>query len=156
MVNPAFPSLQLVGVFSLELARLYGYLYQQSGKQFVILHALDGYDEISLTGDFKMITNRGERIIRPQDLGLPTIQPEDIYGGNTIEESARIFVSILKGQGSDAQNAVVAANAGMAIHCSKPDSDLRTCVEQARESLDSGKALNAFKKLVDRPLKIST
>ena len=155
MVNPAFPRLQLVGVFSLELARLYGYLYQQSGKQFVILHALDGYDEISLTGGFKMITNKGEKVISPADLGLPKIQPEEIQGGVTIQQSAKIFEDILTGHGTEAQNAVVAANAGMAIHCANPDKGLTDCVEASRESLESGKALHAFKKLIDRPMKIT-
>lgn len=98
MVNPSFPKKQLVGVFNLELARLYGYLYQKTDKHFVILHALDGYDEISLTGAFKKITNDKEEIVSPEEIGLQTIQPEAIFGGDTVEESAKIFERILKGR----------------------------------------------------------
>ncbi len=156
MVNPSFPNLQLVGVFSLELARLYAYLYQQSQKQFVVLHALDGYDEISLTGSFKMITNQGEQMVTPSDLGLSVIDPTDIYGGETIEESARIFENILTGEGTAAQNAVVSANAGMALYCANPEMSLQEAVARATESLKSGKALQAFKKLVNKPIKITT
>ena len=149
MVNPSFPDIQLVGVFDMELARLYGYLYQRTGKQFIVLHALDGYDEISLTGSFKMITNKGEQILQPGDLGLHLVNGDEIHGGDSIEASARIFESILKGEGTRAQNEVVLANAGMALKCAKPELSLTDAVESARDSLMSGKALNAFKKLMD-------
>lgn len=146
MVNPAFPNKQLVGVFSLELARLYAYLYQQTGKQFVILHALDGYDEISLTGPFKMITNTGEQVLNPADIGLKKLRPEEIKGGDTVEESARIFLKILQGEGTEAQESVVLANAGAALVCGKGLS-FTDALEEARESLRSGKALETFRKL---------
>jgi anthranilate phosphoribosyltransferase len=149
MVNPSFPDIQLVGVFDMELARLYGYLYQRTGKEFIVLHALDGYDEISLTGSFKMITNKGEQILQPGDLGLHLVNGDEIHGGDSIEASARIFESILKGEGTQAQNEVVVANAGMALYCAKPELSLADAVESARDSLMSGKALNAFKKLMD-------
>ncbi|KYG73159.1 anthranilate phosphoribosyltransferase [Roseivirga echinicomitans] len=148
MVNPSFPKKQLVGVFSLELARLYGYLYQKTDKQFVILHALDGYDEISLTGGFKKITHLQEEIVQPEDLGLTRIQPEAIFGGETVEESAKIFEKILKGEGTKAQNEVVIANSAMALQCGKGYST-EEAVGHARESLESGKALKAFKKILD-------
>jgi len=151
MVNPSFPNIQLVGVFSLELARLYGYLYQRSGKQFIILHAMDGYDEISLTGSFKMITNRGEQILQPADLGVQQVDSGAIHGGETIQESARIFEAILRGEGTNAQNDVVLANAGMALSCANPELSLPDAIAQARESLESGKALKAFKKLLNKP-----
>jgi len=112
MVNPSFPKKQLVGVFSLELARLYGYLYQKTDKHFVILHSLDGYDEISLTGGFKKISNGNESILNPSDLGFETIKQEQIYGGETVDGSAKIFETILKGDGTTAQNSVVIANCG--------------------------------------------
>ena len=115
MVNPSFPRKQLVGVFSLELARLYGYLYQETEGLFAILHALDGYDEISLTGPFKMITNGGEKLYHPQGLGLEQLSPESILGGATIAASARIFEQVLRGAGSAAQNQVVIANAAAAL-----------------------------------------
>src|SRR6478752_3860176 len=105
MVNPAFPTRQLVGVFSLELARQYGYLYQNTNKDFVILHSLDGYDEVSLTGAFKYFYNGGEKVLEPKDLQLPHLVYEDIRGGTTVEESAKVFMRILEGQGTPAQQA---------------------------------------------------
>ena len=148
MVNPSFPKKQLVGVFSLELARLYAYLFQQTDQQFVILHSLDGYDEISLTGPFKMITNRGEQVLQPEDLGLSTHRPEALSGGSAIEDSARIFMNILEGKGTPAQRESVAANAGMALYCSGKASSPREGVQQAMASLTSGQALLTFRKLV--------
>lgn len=148
MVNPSFPKKQLVGVFSLELARLYGYLYQKTDKHFVILHALDGYDEISLTGAFKKITNDKEEIVSPEEIGLQTIQPEAIFGGETVEESAKIFENILKGEGTKPQNEVVIANAAMAIQCGKGVST-DNALGMARESLESGKALKTFKRILE-------
>ncbi len=149
MVNPSFPKKQLVGVFSLELARLYAYLYQKTNQDFVILHALDGYDEISLTGPFKMITNEREQVLYPEDLGLSTHKPEDLSGGDTVEASAKIFMDILKGKGTKAQNEVVIANAGMAIFCGNKQLSLEESMAAARTSLESGKALHTFQRLVN-------
>src|SRR5687767_2439947 len=104
MVNPSFPKRQLVGVFSLELARQYGYLYQNTDKDFVILHSIDGYDEISLTCPVKYFSNQGERLATPSDLGLPSLKYEDLGGGDTVEESAKIFMNVLEGKGTGAQN----------------------------------------------------
>ena len=148
MVNPSFPKKQLVGVFSLELARLYGYLYQKTDKHFVILHALDGYDEVSLTGGFKKITNLKEEIVTPEELGMKTIRQEQIFGGETVADSARIFEQILKGEGTEAQSNVVIANAAMALQCGKGYNS-EDAVGYARESLESGKALKTFKKILE-------
>ncbi len=150
MVNPAFPPRQLVGVFSLELARQYGYLYQNTNKDFVILHDLQGYDEISLTGPFKMFTNSGEKIVEPADLGLPQVDAVELKGGETIEESAHIFLNILEGKGTEAQNSVVIANAGMAIYAGQQSKGIPVAIEMAREALVSGRALSAFKKLLNK------
>ncbi|RED97458.1 anthranilate phosphoribosyltransferase [Marinoscillum furvescens] len=147
MVNPAFPKSQLVGVFSLELARLYGYLYQNTSKNFVIVHALDGYDEVSLTSGFKIIANDQEAVFEPEDIGLPRLTQEQLHGGETIEESAKIFQGVLKGQGTEAQEAAVIANSGLAIATGKQVS-IQEGIEQARTSLKSGKALDAFKKFI--------
>ena len=149
MVNPSFPKKQLVGVFNLELARLYAYLFQQTDQRFVILHSLDGYDEISLTGPFKMITHQGEQLLHPEDLGLHTHQPEALSGGNTIEEAAQIFTRVLNGEGTQAQTEVVLANAGMAIHCGNPALSLTESIAQASNSIESGKALQAFQSLIN-------
>lgn len=146
MVNPAFPKNQMVGVFNLELARKYGYLYQNTDKSYAIVHALDGYDEISLTGGSKIITPQSESIIYPSTFGLDTVEATAIVGGETVEDSAEIFTAILNGNGSQAQNRVVCANAAIAIataeHCS-----LDTAYEKAEESLLEKKALNSLKKL---------
>lgn len=148
MVNPAFPTRQLVGVFSLELARQYGYLYQNTDKDFVIIHSLDGYDEVSLTSAFKFFFNEGERLAEPSDLGLPVIKYEDITGGATVQESATLFLNILEGKGTTQQNAAVIANAAMALYCTDRKAGLNAAVVNATESLKSGKALAAFKKLM--------
>ena len=148
MVNPSFPPKQLVGVFSLELARQYGYLYQNTDKEFIVLHDLDGYDEISLTGPFKIFGNEGEKVFEPSDLGLPEVEAEDILGGSTVETSAQIFLRILEGHGTTSQNCVVIANAGMALYCANRHSGIEKAMARAKESLESGKALEAFKKLL--------
>lgn len=146
MVNPAFPKNQMVGVFNLELARMYGYLYQNTDKNFTIVHALDGYDEISLTGKTKTISNHSEGMLTPDDFGVQALKMEEIAGGTTIEESAGIFMKILEGKGTEAQNNVVCANAGVAIATVeglKPKEGF----EKAKESLLSGKGLNVLRKV---------
>ena len=148
MVNPAFPQKQLVGVFSLDLARLYGYIYQQSNKDFTILHSLDGYDEISLTGPFKTITNKSENIYNPEDLGLKKVNSSDIAGGQTVKDSAKIFKIILEGKGTKAQQSVVETNAAFALQCYF-DNSFEESLSMAKESIESGKALNSFKKLIE-------
>ncbi len=148
MVNPSFPKKQLVGVFSLELARLYGYLYQKTEKQFMIIHALDGYDEVSLTGAFKLFSNGSEKMMQPEDLGMATLHAGQLSGGDTIEASAKIFLDILEGNGTRAQNDVVIANAAMALQCANAGRPIEESVAMARESLTSGKALQTFKKLL--------
>jgi anthranilate phosphoribosyltransferase len=148
MVNPAFPNFQLVGVYNLEMARIYNYLLQQTGKAFTIIHSLDGYDEISLTNDTKVITNEGEKIMTPERLGKRSVSATDIYGGNTVEEAAKIFTTILNGKGSWAQNAVVFANAAMALHCTGQYKSYEESYNAAVESLESGKAKAALQKLI--------
>lgn len=148
MVNPAFPKRQLVGVFSLELARQYGYLYQNTDKDFVILHSIDGYDEVSLTCPVKYFSNSGERLATPADLGLPQLTLEDLKGGDTVEESAKVFMNVLEGKGTAAQNAAVIANAGMALYAGHQKEGLPAAFAKAKESLESGRALRAFKQLV--------
>jgi anthranilate phosphoribosyltransferase len=145
MVNPAFPKHQLVGVYNLEMARIYNYLLQQTDSNFTIIHGLDGYDEISLTGDTKVITNDGEKILGAAELGKRTVTAADIYGGNTVEEAAKKFISILKGEGTWAQNAVVLANSAMALKCTGRYETYDECYQLAVTSLESGKALEALR-----------
>jgi anthranilate phosphoribosyltransferase len=148
MVNPSFPNNQLVGVFNLELARMYAYLYQNTNVNFTILHSLDGYDEVSLTGPTKIITSTMEGMLNPSDFGIRILAQSEIEGGKTIEESAEIFTNIISGKGTEAQNNVVCANAAMAIatvtKCTPQDG-----FELAKESLFSGKAHGVIKKLKD-------
>ena len=148
MVNPAAPTNQMVGVFNLELARLYGYLYQNTEKNFLIVHSLDGYDEISLTGDFKYISNEGEAIGTPSLLGLSYLDAVDLSGGSDIKSSAQLFQAILDCKGTDSQNNVVIANAGMAI-ATINGSPFEAAVEEARTSLISGKAKSTFSKFLE-------
>lgn len=146
MVNPAFPKNQMVGVFNLELARMYGYLYQNTDKKFTVLHALDGYDEISLTGDTKTISNNSESMLSPTDFGVAKISQSEITGGEDIAESAQIFLNVLHGKGTEAQNNVVCANAGIAI-ATVGGLTPKAGFEKAKESLLSGKGLEALKTL---------
>ena len=148
MVNPSEPAYQLVGVYNLEMARIYNYMLQQTEKAFTIIHSLDGYDEISLTSDTKVISNQGEKVMTPEQLGKRMVTQEDIYGGNTVDEAARLFTKIIKGEGSFAQNAVVLANAAMALYCTGNYSDYEAAYHAAVESLDSGKAYQSLQKLI--------
>jgi len=148
MVNPAAPAYQLVGVYNLEMARIYNYLLQQTGKAFTILHSLDGYDEISLTNDTKIITNEGEFIYTPEQLGKRTVSPESIYGGDSVAEASAIFTSIIIGEGTWAQNAVVLANAAMALHCTGKYANYNDAYLAAVESLESGKAYQSLQTLI--------
>jgi len=149
LVNPASPCKQLTGVYSLELARLYNYLFQESGKHYAIVHNFDGYDEISLTSDFKVIMNGVEQIFNPGNLNYERNTPADLHGGATIDTAAGIFTDILNGKGSKAQNGVVVVNAQMAIKCCMPEKSLDECRAIAEESLFSGKALVSLNKLIE-------
>lgn len=148
MVNPAAPAFQLVGVYNLEMARIYNYLLQQTGKAFTIIHGLDGYDEISLTNDTKVITNKGESVKTPEQLGKRMVSAQDITGGNSVEEAAKIFVKIIRGEGSWAQNAVVLANAAMALYCTGAYASYDNAYNAAVDSLESGKANSCLQKLI--------
>ncbi len=148
MVNPSFPKNQMVGVFNLELARMYGYLYQTTDKNFAILHDLAGYDELSLTDRAKVITNGEERMFSSRELGLEPLRAEQIYGGGSVGESAAIFVDVLEGRGTDAQNSVVSANAGMAISVAEGITH-EEGYQRALDSLKSGRARNALRRLIE-------
>jgi len=148
MVNPATPKSQLVGVFSLEMARIYNYLLQQTESAFTIIHGLDGYDEISLTNDTKVISNEGERIMTPEQLGRRMVEAKDIQGGSSVEEAAKIFMKILSREGTWSQNAVVLANAGMALHCTGNYKNYDEAYNAGVESLESGRARDVLKNLI--------
>ncbi|HRW62334.1 MAG TPA: anthranilate phosphoribosyltransferase [Bacteroidales bacterium] len=148
MVNPSSPKNQLVGVFNLELARMYNYIYQKSGVSYTVVHSLDGYDEISLTGDFQVLSNHVNSIVSPSEIGFQQLAAVELKGGVTIEESAGIFIHILKGEGTTAQNNAVIANAAFALNTIYPNKSIKECIEKARYSLESREALKSFQNLV--------
>jgi anthranilate phosphoribosyltransferase len=147
MVNPAFPKNQMVGVFNLELLRLYNYLYQDSDKNYSIVHDLGGYDEISLTNTVKIVSNHSEVLFSAEDLGLQNNTQDAIFGGNTVAEASKIFKTIISGNGTDAQNNVVCTNAGLAIATAKKITHVEG-YELAKEALFSGKANECLTKLI--------
>lgn len=147
MVNPSFPKNQMVGVFNLELARMYAYLYQNTPINFTILNSLDGYDEVSLTGNTKLISNRSEQILKPEDFNVNRLSPNAIKGGNSVAESAQLFLDIISGKGTEAQNNVVCANAAIALSTVNPELSVLDGFATAQDSLLSGKALNSLQKL---------
>lgn len=149
MVNPAKPKNQLVGVYNLELARIYAYLYQKSSTKYTILNALEGYDEISLTCDFKTFSADGEKINSLEDMGFERLNPAEITGGSTVGESADIFMKVLNNEATTAQNNVVLANAALAIKTIHPEKTFGDCFYEAEESLAGKRALKSFKSLLE-------
>lgn len=150
MVNPAQPKNQIVGVFSLELARLYAYLYQDTDKNYTILHAVDGFDEVSLSCDVKTFSKKGEALLKVADLGFEQIDEQEIKGGDTVESSAEIFMKVLKGEGTDAQQNVVLCNAALAIQTIDHTKSFSDCYYEAEASLLGKEALASFNKLTGR------
>jgi anthranilate phosphoribosyltransferase len=150
LVNPSQPSCQLLGVANLDQMRLYNNVYQKIGIDYGIVNSIDGYDEISLTGPFKVTTNTYERIFRPEDLGFSVIKPEELVAGATEDEAAQIFDSVLENRCMPGQKQVVLANAAFGIQVlERGEKSIEECIEIARESIDSGAALRTFKKFVE-------
>ena len=150
LVNPSQPPCQLLGVANLDQMRLYNNVYQKIGIDYGIVNSIDGYDEISLTGPFKVTTNQYERVFAPADLGFDIAKPEELVGGATEEEAAQIFDSVLENRALPAQKNIVLANAAFGIQVlEKGQKSIEECIEMARESIDSGKALATFKKFVE-------
>ena len=149
LVNPAKPKFSMIGVYSLEIARIYQYLLQKNQENFLLVHSLDGYDEISLTSDTKIFDKTGEYIFSAEELGFKNIDQESIFGGNTKQDAARIFRNILEGNGTYEQNSVVIANAAMALKNTEKFVGYSDCLATAKESLESGKALQCLKNLLN-------
>ena len=149
MVNPSFPPNQLVGVWNLETSRLYNYIYQQTDKNYTIVYSLDGYDEISLTSEFKLISNHEEDLVDPEKIGFGRLTYDDVTGGRTVEESVKMFLNILDGKGTPAQKAVVTVNSGYALRKLFPSTSLKDCFSMAEDSLQGGKARNMLNKLLE-------
>ena len=148
LVNPAKPTHQLIGVFSLKVLKLYHFILEQTSTRYSIIHSLDGYDEVSLTGEVKIIQNTRTLVESPGYFGVSTCTANDIWGGNDVPAAAKIFMNILNGSGTKAQMDVVSVNAGIAINTFKPEISLADCIMEASQSIHSGAALNAFHKLV--------
>jgi anthranilate phosphoribosyltransferase len=149
IVNPVIPKRQMLGVYDLKMARLYNYIYQESGNDFSIVHSLDGYDEISLTGAFKIIRNREENMYMPEQLGFQKVAPSELYGGDTPRKSARILDEVMNNETTEARKNVVVVNAAVAIQTIEPQLDMQTCIEVAQDSLESGKAKKTWKKFLE-------
>lgn len=150
LVNPSQPKAQLLGVANLDQMRLYRQVYQKLGIDYGIVNSIDGYDEISLTGDFKVATNNYERVFSPVDLGFVPATPEELVGGANEDEAAEIFDAVLENRALPAQKNVVLANAAFGIQVmEKGRKSIEECVEIARESIDSGKALATFRKFAE-------
>lgn len=148
LVNPIQPEYQSVGVFSLKLQRLYDYIFQKTRKKYAIIHDLKGYDEISLTGQSKLVSNQGTELISHEDFGIDLVHSEEIHGGNTIEEAKQIFLAILKNESSNAHINVVCANVACALHLYKPDQSLEDLFQIGKEAIESGRAFSNFNKLL--------
>jgi anthranilate phosphoribosyltransferase len=149
LVNPVQPNYQMLGVYDLSMMRLYSYIYQEGKKHFCIVHTLDGYDEISLTDCFKVVSSKGEQLFTPDDLGFKQVEQHELNGGNTVEEAAGIFRDVLRGEGSEEQRNVVVANAAFAIQTVEQDKPIEECLEIAGESLYGKKALKTLEKFVE-------
>ncbi len=150
LVNPSSPKNHFLGTFNLEVARLYHYILQEEDINYGIVHALDGYDEISLTGGFKLFTKEGEQLITPESLGLGSVKQSDIHGGKSVADAAKIFRSILKGEGTEAQNKVVLTNAAFALKIIDSNKAFETAFAEAKDSLLSGKAKSCLSKLIEK------
>jgi anthranilate phosphoribosyltransferase len=150
LVNPVQPTHQLLGTFNLEVARLYYYVMQSSGKNYTVVYSLDGYDEVSLTGGVKTFSPLGETLLFPKDFGIERIHPIDLDGGESPKEAARILLAVLENNASEAQKKVVCANAALAIQQFHPERPLADCVAQAAESIESGKARQSLKKVIEK------
>jgi anthranilate phosphoribosyltransferase len=115
---------------------------------FAIIHSLDGYDELSLTGDMKIVRNTGEEVFKPIDLGFQRVSPDDLYGGATVSEASLLFDSVLENRCTEAQKNVVLVNSAIAMQVIDPGLSFTEAVNQSRESIESGKALSNFKRFI--------
>lgn len=149
LVNPCCPAYQLLGVADLAQMRLYTNTFYRLGTDFAVVNSLDRYDEISLTDEFKVMTRHYERIYRPQDLGFRPVRPDELSGGATREDAARIFDRVLQGEATPAQTQCVVVNAAFAIQIMEPHKEIDECIALARESLESRRALHTLEKFIE-------
>ena len=146
LVNPVSPKYNMLGVFNLRMGRLYYYMYQKLGGNFSIVHSLDGYDEISLTSEFKVINSNGEQIYTPEQFGISRLSEQDLHAGESVQDAALIFDNVLNNRATDAQKNVVVMNSAFAIQTLSPELSIEECIDKAKASIESGNALLKFKK----------
>ena len=149
LISPVRPQYQCLGVYSLKMMRLYNYIYQNLGVQYSVVHSLDGYDEISLTDTCKIMTNAGEFVYTPEQLGFSRLKQEELSGGETVDDAARIFINVLDNKATEAQRNAVIINSALAIQTRNPIKPMEQCIAEATESLESGHAKKAFEKFVE-------
>jgi anthranilate phosphoribosyltransferase len=149
LISPVRPQYQCLGVYNLKMMRLYNYIYQNLGCQYSIVHSLDGYDEISLTDSCKVVNNQGEFVFTPEQLGFKTLKQEELWGGNTVDDAAQIFMNVLDNKATIAQRNAVVINSAFAIQTRSSYKPLEQCKAEAAESLESGSAKKAFEKFVE-------
>ena len=149
LMNPSKPKNQLAGVFNTEALELYHEVFKQVGINHIVIYDLNGYDEISLTGDFRIISNGDDKTVSPESIGFKKVKAEELHGGNSVEESARIFLNVLENKGSETQKNVILINSAFALQCYFPDKPLNECIEMAKESIESGKAMSVLNKLIE-------
>jgi anthranilate phosphoribosyltransferase len=149
LINPASPGKQFLGVGRHRQIRPYQHLLQETKRAYTIVHSMDGYDEISLTGSFKTVGRDSVRVYSPEDIGMRRVQPEDIGAGDTIGKTAGLFLKIIQGAGTAQQETVVISNSAFAIQCARPELDLHTCLEMASDALRTGKAYQTLNTLIE-------
>ncbi len=149
LVNPAKVKYKYIGVYNQEVARLYNYVLQSENSNYNIVHALDGYDEISLTGTFKCIGNGSEKLYEPSDLGFNTLSEHELFGGDTIEEAGKIFLNVLNNSATKAQTDVVVVNSAFAMNVYTPQKSIEDCISICKETIESKKANELFKNLIN-------
>jgi len=146
VANPASPKNKALGVCSFDLLRLYNYLLQRLDGNFAIMHSLGGYDEVSLTDRWKVVSRHEERVYEPRDVGLEAVPPDELSCAS-IEQGVKTLLAVLKGEASGSQTTVVTVNAAFALRCARPAMSLDDALAAARESLQSGRALRVLETL---------
>jgi anthranilate phosphoribosyltransferase len=147
LVNPANICFRYIGVYGLDIARIYNYILQQDSTKYCLIHSIDGYDEVSLTSSFKYITENTEKTIQPETLGFTRLSENDIFGGKTINDAANIFLNVLKNKCTQAQKNVVIINSALAMNGYNEKKSIEECISICKESIESKKVYTLFKQI---------
>ncbi len=149
LISPARPNYQCLGVYNLKMMRMYNYIYQNLGVQYSIVHSLDGYDEVSLTDTFKVQSNMGEFVYTPEKIGFKRLDQRELWGGESVDDAAKIFMNVLENKATEAQRNAVVVNSAFAIQTRIPMKPLEQCIAEAEYSLESGQAKKTFEKFLE-------